>query len=106
MAVAFLLLVLFVQLGMVMTARNAAEAAVAASARRAARPAADLVAEQQALESLIRKTVPGAEGIEVEVRHEAGTARARASFTWIPPGPRWIPVVIRVESASPVVVPP
>lgn len=106
MAVAFLLLILFVQLGMIMTARSAAESAVAASARRAARPAADLGAEQEALVSLIGRTVPGAEAVRAEVLLEGNSARARVAFAWTPPGPRWVPVEVRVEATAPAVVPP
>ena len=106
MAVAFLLLGLVVQVAFVIAARNASEAAVAASARRAARPGADLVAEETSLAAIIGATVPGSHGLDVGVAIENEMAVASASFDWDPPGPDWLPITIRVESAVPVFSPP
>lgn len=106
LAIAFLLLALFVQLGMLMTARAAAQAAVAASARRAAWLGTDLAAEEAALARILEATVPGAQLPEVAVTRRDRIAHAEVSFTWDPPGPRWIPLRVAVRSSSPVVIPP
>ena len=106
LAVAFLLLTLVVQVAFVIAARNAAESAVAASARRAARPGADLDAEETSLDAVLAATVPGAHDIVVGVDVSQTTSVASASFEWDPPGPDWLPIIIRVESAVPVLTPP
>ncbi|MDP8959383.1 MAG: hypothetical protein M3N51_09350 [Actinomycetota bacterium] len=103
---AFLLLTLLVQAAFAMVARNAAQAAVAASARRASRPQADLPAEQAALHALLGDSIPGATGVAVKVTSDSTMARSSASFTWHPPGPGWMPLTIRVRATAPNAVPP
>lgn len=106
LAVAFLLLTLLIQVGFAVAARNAAEASVAAAARRAARPGAHPALEEAALSELLRSSLPGIEGLSVDVRVSPQTVEASASFLWQPPGPRWIPLAIRVAAVAPRSVPP
>lgn len=101
----FLMLVLVVQIGAAVAAREAAAAAAAAAATRAARPDADLAAERQRLAAAI-EAVPGATRVTVRVERRGADAVAGAGFRWTPPGPDWIPLLLRVESRVPVVVPP
>ena len=69
LGVAFLLLALVVQVTFAATARNAAEAAVAASARRVARVDADVGRERAELARVITATVPGARDPAGFLRH-------------------------------------
>ena len=106
LGIGFLLLLLVVQVGAAMAAREAAQAVVATAARRAARPHADFAAEQQRLADRIVATVPGAGQITTTVRRAGRDALASARFRWIPPGPDWVPITIRVGARVPAVVPP
>jgi hypothetical protein len=105
-AVAFMLLTLVVQVATAVTARSIAAATVAASARRAALPEADLAQERERLERLITETVPGAHRIRTSVQYHSTFVRARATFRWIPPGPDLKSFVMRVHSDAPFVVAP
>jgi hypothetical protein len=106
LAVAFLLLVLLAQVTFALTARHAAETAVAASARRAARPGADLAMERAALEDILAATVPGGTAFVVDLSRAEGTVIASAVFDWTPPGPVFGSLAIRVSATSLQVVPP
>jgi hypothetical protein len=103
---AFLLLTLLVQIGAAVAAREAAQSAVAAAARRAALPDADAAAERSRLVGMLAATIPGARDVETSVRRGGSTATASAGFRWIPPGPDWTAIEIRVEARAPLVVPP
>ena len=106
LAVAFLLLVLVIQVTGAATARNAAEAAVGASARRVARPGADAEAEEVRLAADLAASLPGARALQVAVHLSPEQAVATARFRWLPPGPDWRPITIAVRATAPVVVPP
>lgn len=106
LAIAFLLLTLVVQVAFVVVARNAAETAVAASARRAARPGAAIGEEQAALEAVLAATVPGARNLRVAVSRDGERSEATARFRWDPPGPSWVPITLRVRASAPLVTPP
>ena len=106
MAVFFLLLVIIVQLGFVMVARDVAATAVDAAARRAARPGADLVMVEDRLIDELERVVPGAQAVEATVLVEDHAVAVTASIAWAPPGPDLVPVVIAVEATTPVAVPP
>jgi hypothetical protein len=106
LAVAFLLLALIVQVAGAATARHAAEAAVSAGARRAARPGADPGVEERRLAADLATALPGAGDLQVEVSLQAEEAVAAARFRWLPPGPDWVPITIAVRAAFPRVVPP
>ncbi len=106
MAVFFMLLVIIVQLAFVLVAKEVAGTAVDAAARRAARPAADLVQVEERLSAELERVVPGAEGVEASVRLVAEDVEVKATITWAPPGPDLLPVVIHVESTAVIAVPP
>lgn len=106
MAVVFMLLVIIVQLAFVLVAREVSQSAVDAAARRAARPAADLVAVEQRLVDELGAVVPGAQSVAASVQSTGERIEVVASISWAPPGPDLVPVVIQVEAAMPVVVPP
>ncbi|MCH8129979.1 MAG: hypothetical protein IIC70_08785 [Acidobacteria bacterium] len=106
MAVVFLILVIVVQLAFVLVAREVSQSAVDAAARRAARPAANLLVVQERLTEELEAVVPGAQKVAASVGSVSGTINVRAAIEWAPPGPDLVPVVIRVESATLVVVPP
>jgi len=104
--VAFLLLTLIVQVTGAAVARHAAEAAVSAAARRAARPGALVTAEEQHLAADLAAALPGATGLQVDVALRSRRALATARFRWLPPGPDWLPLTIAVQAAAPRMVPP
>ena len=106
MAIVFLLLAMVVQTAFLVVARNAAESAVGATARRAARPAADLAAAEANLREVIGATVPGAQDVLVRTERTESTAEVMAEFTWDPPGPVLRSLRIRVRASQPVIQPP
>ncbi|GMQ85710.1 MAG: hypothetical protein BMS9Abin07_1278 [Acidimicrobiia bacterium] len=106
MTVVFLILVIVVQLSFVLVAREVSQSAVDAAGRRAARPAANLVVVQERLTEELEAVVPGAQEVTASVVSIDGTIDVRAAIEWAPPGPNLVPVVIRVQSATPVGFPP
>ena len=106
LAVAFLLLGLLVQGTVAVTARHAAETAVAAAARRAARPGADLAGEAAALTVVLDETVPGGSDFDVDVARSGQEVVATTRFAWTPPGPGFGPIEMKVSAAALHVVPP
>ncbi len=106
LGVAFLLMVLLIQVGAAMAARESAQAAVAVAARRASRPDADAAAESRRLTDVLHAAVPGATDITARVRRDDTEAVAVAEFRIVPPGPHWVPLVVRVDARSALVVPP
>lgn len=106
LGVAFLLLVLVVQAGVLLMARNAAESAVGATARAASRSGADLAAEETRLRSMIEATVPGMSELSVTIRADESTVDVTATFWWTPPGPNWATVPVEVRAKSALVQPP
>ncbi len=106
MAATFLLLTALVQLAAAMTARSAADAAVAAATRRAALPGTDLVVETAKLTAAIAAIVPGAENVTVSLEASGQAARGRVRFHWVPPGPVFAPFVIVVDAEVPIAVAP
>ena len=106
LAVAFVLLTLIVQVAGAAVARNAAQAAVSAGARRAARPGALEVEEEKRLAADLATAFPGATGVQVNIALRPRTALATAHFRWLPPGPDWLRLTIVVQAVAPRVVPP
>lgn len=106
LVVAFLLLTLIVQVAGAAVARHAAEAAVSAAARRAARPGALVEAEEERLIADLATALPGATGVKVNIEMLPKRALATARFRWLPPGPDWLPLTIAVQGSAPRVVPP
>ena len=104
--VAFLLLILIVQVAGAAVARHAAEAAVSAAARRASRPGALATAEEERLAADLATAFPGATGVRVSIELLPKRALATARFRWLPPGPDWLPLTIAVSAAAPRMVPP
>ena len=105
-AVVFLLIAIVTQVAFVVVARDAAQTAVAAAARRAGRPGADLGVESARLTEELTRVVPGAIGVTASLDAEATAVTARASIRWSPPGPDLIPIELHAASTAPMVVPP
>ncbi len=101
LVVAFILLTLIVQVAGAAVARNAAEAAVGAAARRAARPGALVAVEEQRLAADLSVAIPGATGVDVGIEMRPKRALATARFRWRPPGPDWLPLTIVVRGSAP-----
>jgi Na+-transporting methylmalonyl-CoA/oxaloacetate decarboxylase gamma subunit len=106
LGVAFLLLVLLVQVTAAVSVRNTVEAAVGASARRAARPGADPAVEENRLAADLAGAVPGAVDLHVRVTVGREQATAGADLVFRPPGPLWKPVTIEASAVVARVVPP
>jgi hypothetical protein len=106
LAVAFLLLVLLLQVTVAVTARHAAETAVAATARRAARPGADLAAAAAALTVTLKETVPGGSDFTVDIARTDKEVVATSRFAWVPPGPGFGPIAMEVTASALRVIPP
>ncbi len=104
--VAFILLTLIVQVAGAALARHAAEAAVSAAARRAARPGALASVEEERLAADLATALPGATRVKVNIEMRPKRALASARFRWLPPGPDWLPLTIVVQGSAPRMVPP
>lgn len=105
-AATFLLLTVMVQVATAMTARSAADAAIAAAVRRAALPDADLVLEESRLAEAITAMVPGVTAVTVDLQRGAWAAAGVAHFEWIPPGPVLVPIRITLRAEVPLAVEP
>ena len=105
-AVIFLLIVIITQVAFIVVARDTAQTAVAAAARRAGRPGGDLGVETVRLESELARIVPGAASVEAFIESDGVGVTARAAIRWLPPGPDLIPITINAASTAPMVVPP
>ena len=103
LGVAFFLLALIVQVAFLFSARASAQAAVDAFARKGSVAEswspAEFVAE-------VDRVLPGADNISVTVERSSAVATATLEFSWDPPGPRLIPVVVKVVGRAPVINPP
>lgn len=106
MATVFLLLTLLVQLSLAMSARSIADSAVTASARRAAVEEVDPQSEAASLLAEIASAVPGAVEVVADVSVDAARAVAEARFTWVPPGPVFVPLSIGTRAEVPRATPP
>ncbi len=105
-AVIFLLIVIVTQVAFVVVARDTAQTAVAAAARRSGRPGSDLGVEERRLEGELARIVPGASSVNAFIESDGVAVTARAAIRWLPPGPDLIPITIHAASTAPVVVPP
>ena len=103
LGIAFILFAIVVQVALLVSARSTAQAAVDAYARRAAAATTstsdDLIAE-------IGRVLPGAREVEVSLERSDAVVTAVLQFSWDPPGPRLVPVSVRVAGSAPVVAPP
>ena len=104
--VIFLLIAIVTQMAFVVIARDTAQTAVAAAARRAARPGAELAMERSRLADELTRIVPGATGVAADLEAGDGSVTARASIEWSPPGPDLIPITLHADATSLWVVPP
>jgi hypothetical protein len=106
MAATFLLLTVLVQASLALTARSAADAAVAGATRRASLPGADLVTETQRLEETIAAIVPGAKSITADLSRQARSVVGVAHIRWVPPGPVLATITIAVRAEVPLAFEP
>lgn len=106
MAATFLLLTVLVQTATAMTARSAADAAVAAATRRAALPTADLTAEESRLADTLTAIVPGADSVEVDLQLRSRSVVGLAWIDWSPPGPVLAPITIALRAEVPLAFAP
>lgn len=102
----FLLMLLIVQLGFLVLARNVAATSVDAALRRAV--AADLGegSVRLGLERDVLAVVPGASDVRVGIVVEGNVMRAEVNFRWLPPGPDLVPVNVLIERSIVRTVPP
>lgn len=102
----FLLMLLIVQLGFLVLARNVAATSVDAALRRAV--AADLGegSVRLGLERDVLAVVPGASDVRVGIVVEGNVMRAEVDFRWLPPGPDLVPVNVLIERSIVRTVPP
>ncbi len=105
-AVIFLLIVIITQVAFVVVARDTAQTAVAAAARRAGRPGSDLGIEVSRLKDELARIVPGASDVNAFIESDGVGVTARAAIRWLPPGPNLIPITLHAASTAPIVVPP
>ncbi|MEA3502249.1 MAG: hypothetical protein U9R47_05690 [Actinomycetota bacterium] len=105
-AVIFLLIVIVTQVAFIVVARDTAQTAVAAAARRAGRPGSNLDVETVRLESELARIVPGASNVNAFIESDGAGVTARADIRWLPPGPDLIPITLHAASTAPIVVPP
>lgn len=102
----FLLVMLVVQLGFLVLARNAAATSVDAALRKAVTAGASDLTIQDGIERDVLAVVPGASGISVVVTSNVSSVRALLRFRWLPPGPDFVPVTVSIERVAVRVVPP
>lgn len=105
-AVIFLLIVIVTQIAFVVVARETAQTAVNAAARRAVRPGTDLNVEAARLEVELGRVMPGASSVSASIKFDGVGITAQAAIRWLPPGPDLIPITIHAASTAPMVVPP
>lgn len=103
LGIAFILFGVVVQVALLVAARSTAQAAVDGFARRAAVSATST--SDDFLEE-IGRSLPGAHDVEVTLNRSGAIVRAILEFSWDPPGPRLVPVSVRVVGWAPVVAPP
>ena len=106
MAVVFMLFLVVTQVAFGVVARDTAQSAVEAAARRASRAGADPAAEAARLEAEIMRIVPGATSVEVVIEPAEADVSAGAAIRWLPPGPDLVPVTIRTTAIAARVIPP
>lgn len=106
MAATFLLLTVLAQVAVAMTARSVADAAVAATTRRASLPGADLMGEADRLQHALELMVPGATDVTVQIRMRERSVVGRAWVLWAPPGPMVTPITISLRAEVPLADPP
>lgn len=102
----FLLLMVIVQIGFLVLARNVAATSVDAALRKAVAANMSDEAVQDGLERDVGAVVPGANDISVAVTSDVSSVTALVRFRWLPPGPDLVPVTVTIERNIVTVVPP
>lgn len=102
----FLLLLLIVQLGFLVLARNVAATSLDAALRRAVATDLGERTVEQGLERDVVAVVPGASDVRVDIVVEGNVMSAEVRFRWLPPGPDLVPVNVRIERSIVTTVPP
>lgn len=105
-AIVFMMLVVMAQAATALLAHRIADGAVAAAAGRVALDPAAAADEARRLSADLRASVPGLGVLEVEVGATSRLARARARFSFEPPGPLLGTIRMEVQADAPVVVAP
>jgi len=102
----FLLMLLIVQLGFLVLARNVAATSVDAALRKAVVAELGEGSLQSGLERDVLAVVPGATAVHADVVIEDDVMRAEVRFRWLPPGPDLVPVNVVIERSIVRTVPP
>jgi hypothetical protein len=102
----FMLVLLIVQIGFLVLARNVAATSVDAALRKAVVTQMSAEMLQEGLERDVLAVVPGASDVRVEVTGEADVVSALVRFRWLPPGPDLVPLTVTIERDIVRVVPP
>ncbi len=106
MAVFFLLLLLIVQIGFLMSARSMVMAAVDGSVRRLSWDADGVETERSRITEELTRAVPGIAVESVTVASTDATVTMRVDVRWTPPGPDLVPITMQVSETRVRVLPP
>lgn len=106
MAVFFLLLLLIVQIGFLMSARSIVLAAVDGSLRRLSWDADAAVTERSRITEELIRAVPGIAVESVTIGSTDTTVTMRVDIRWTPPGPDLVPITMQVSETRIRVLPP
>jgi hypothetical protein len=106
MAVFFLLLLLIVQIGFLMSARSMVMAAVDGSVRRLSWDAGGAATEKTRITEELMRAVPGIAVESVTIGSTATTVTMRVDVRWTPPGPDLVPITMQVSETRTRVLPP
>jgi hypothetical protein len=102
----FVLMLLVVQIGMLAVARTTVSAAIDGTARRAAMAPDRIPQLEDGLLEELRSSIPGIEVLAIGVERRRNVVTVAVDLRWRPPGPDLVPIVMTVERARMVVVPP
>lgn len=99
-------MLIIVQLGFLVLARNAAAISVDAALRKTAATDGSAESLEVSLVRDVRALVPGATAVSVEASRTDRSMQAVLRFQWVPPGPDLVPVTVSIERSVVLVVPP
>lgn len=102
----FLIVLLIVQIGFLVLARNVAATSVDAALRRAVAEGTPIETLRNGLVRDVYAVVPGADDVSVGITRDVTSLRAVVRFKWIPPGPDLIPVNVAIDRRTSTAVPP
>ncbi len=106
MVVFFVMLVLIVQIGFIISTHSVVGAAVDATVRRVAVDAGDLAVQEARLKRDLAASIPGAEVEQVTLAIEGNSVAATVRYRWRPPGPDLAPLSMTVRRARAMVLRP